>query len=340
MRILGIVVAAVWLWLGDRVAQAAACDTPATPLIQAICADGSARNAYAELERDVAEAIARLSPQGQTILKASQTRWRQRFAAACIGHLDASAHRNEWLDHQMQQCLESFLSARKSFLREQGQRAAGFILQPIDDDQDVYCEAGDSTNVISISRRTVRIDAPESAAINRWNKAQAEGVTGIVDISDDACERDGDSDESLTVDFADGDLVQVKSSYYQYFSDMPHAQWAESSRLELIEGGRAIGASDVFDDKTDWRNYVANRLFAEYLATVKTNHATAKQTLGDFRQIAEQTSFWSINGKALTYGFGPYDLDGYANANFEVAFTWKELRPYLRADLPLQPDFN
>lgn len=318
--------------------RADVCTPPGSTLVNAVCADDAAKTAYVDLIAQYQAALGRLSPEGKVILKSSQKKWERRFSAACTEHLNALAEDFGWPDHPLQHCLAEFTSSRASFLQDQGRKAGDFNLQDIDDDQDLYCSDTSSTNRISASQRTVRIDAPKSAAIDRWNDKQTKGTTGPVDIPNDACKDDGESDESVTVGFADGDFVQIVTSYYQYFNGMPHGQSGGSSSFELVAAAREVNASDIFKDGSGWQGFVSQRLYADYRRA--TTGADLESTEAEFKKIAEETFRWSIDKKTLTYGFGQYDLGGYADAIFDTSFTWRELRPYLRADLPFHPDFG
>jgi len=264
-----------------------------------------------------------------------------RFSVACIDRLPVvEAQHSDWNEHPLGHCLADFIAERASFLKEQGRKHGDFIWQQIDDNRDLYCSDPSSKNLIAITRTTVRIDSPSSKEINRRNQKWSEGMTGIVDIPDNACESDGTSNESLVVSFADGDLIQISTSYDQYFSGMPHGQSGGSSSLELIAGARELKASDIFKAGSGWQAFVAERLYSDYRKAIAESGHDPERTKMDFLKIAEETGYWSITQKDLTYGFGQYQLGGYAAALFETAFTWRELRSYLRADLPFHPDLN
>jgi hypothetical protein len=106
-----------------------------------------------------------------------------------------------------------------------------------------------------------------------------------------------------------------------------------TSSLESISTGRKYRADDFFKPGSGWQKFIAKRLFEESGSDETAN------TLTGFEANAEEVERWSIGAKELTYSFGPYELGCYACA-MQVKFTWKELRPYLRADLPFHPDFN
>jgi len=322
-------------------ARADFCEKADAPVLKAICADDSARTGYGELMAAFDEALGRLSPEGQAILTASESRWEARFSGACIDHLEVTrAHNEDWDDHPLQHCLSTFIDGRKSFLRDQGRKEGNFILQEIDDARDLYCDVGGSKNLLSITRSTVRIDAPRNDVIDKWNGQRMQEFSKSGDAADDACESDGTYEDTTGIRYADGDFIELASDYYHLETGMPHAQSRSDVQFELVAGSREIEASDLFEKGSGWQAYIAKRMYADYLSEVSQSGVSPRYTEPDFEKFAEETVRWEITAKTLEYVFGSYDLGGYADSNFATTFTWKELRPYLRGDLPFHPDFN
>jgi len=325
-------------------AAADACSSASTPLLNAICADPEAKTAYNDLEADFAAASRRLTSEGRAILDASEKKWELRFSAACIDHLDVTnAHHSSWLSQPMQHCLIETIVDRRRFLAEQGRRAGDYTWQTVEDIQESYCSNGNpesAKNFISISITHDRIDSPPTDATRRWNAANEKTAVPPQDIEADACKTDGTVDVGIGISYADGDFVQITDSGWQDYSEMPHPQSWRGTSLEIVSTGRKVQASDIFREDSGWQSFVGRRLFDDYMKQIEMSHSIPQHSEPDLEDRAADTNVWTMDDRTLTYDFGSYDLGGYADADFSTTFNWKELRRYLRSDLPFHPNFN
>jgi uncharacterized protein YecT (DUF1311 family) len=318
------------------------CAEPATPLLKAICTNPKAKLAYVDLSTHYQKALARLSPKGQAILIKSQQNWRDRSAEECLVSLDVwAARKGRFGEYTPGNCLIDSIADRRSFIEKQGYPEGAYIWQNIDFALDQYCrdDKGTSTDVVSIRRDSVRIDGPETAQTLRWNDQHKvdPDLKLFGDVLADPCTYKGTNEITISLVFTDGDFLNLRESDLSYFgSDRPESTYV-GSHLELISSGKVLTADDFFIRSDEWKKFAADRLFAQYLKGDPGDELGF--TAHDFEGPAAETANWIVDRHALHFNFGPYTLAGYSEDD-PPEITWRELRPYLRSDLPFHPDFN
>src|SRR5581483_8708871 len=150
---------------------------------------------------------------------------------------------------------------RRSFIEKQGYREGAYIWQDVDFALDQYCtdDKGVHTEVVSIRRASVRIDAPETAQTRIWNdhhKADANQKL-FGDVLADPCTYKGTSETTISLSFTDGDFVELRENDLSYFGDSPGSTY-DGSHLELISSGRVLTADDFFIQSDEWQKFVAD----------------------------------------------------------------------------------
>ena len=312
------------------------CGNVGSPLSEVICADSDARAAYAQFMQSYKSALKRLSGEGQAILKASQVQWDERVTATCIAFPE-TLHKTlpGWQSNPIT-CIRDEIDQRESFLDAQGRRIGGYLWQIVDLDLDLYCLNSDddtAPNKFQLSWAWPRIDAPSSALTSQWNLVHALDRKKIeADVrSADPCDGGGYSRHEIVPVYGQGDFVNLLDS--ETWSGVAHGMENATFSLELISTNRHLRAEDFFRPGSGWQKFIADRLFREAGAKESENsHAS-------FEKYAGETERWIVDRRTLTYRFGPYELGGYLST-MSTTFTWKELRPYLRSNLPFHPDFK
>jgi hypothetical protein len=107
--------------------------------------------------------------------------------------------------------------------------------------------------------------------------------------------------------------------------------------LELVSSGKRLGAADFFTDGSGWESFISKRAYADYLASLKERGESATRTEADYLAGVTDIDHWRTDEKTFTYEFAPADIEDFGSS---TSFSWKELRPYLRDDLPFRPDFD
>jgi hypothetical protein len=304
--------------------------------MEAICADQNAQNLLVTMLAEYDGALSRLSSEGKAILGESQQRWEERVAATCITFPNELRKVLPNWNSSPAGCFRDELQRRINFIAEQGKGLGGFVWQQIDRAEDLYCLSGKDERGINLYQLTwtwPRIDAPSSGAMQRWNEAHQISSHDIEHDRKDAdpCDLGGYHNRGIAPIFVKGDLINIE--YTEDWSGLAHGTYAISSSIESVSTGKSFDAEDFFKAGSGWQKFIAQRLFAE------SGSDEAENSLSGFEQSAAEVERWTVDEKTLTYSFDPYELGGYLSA-METVFTWKELRPYLRDDLPFQPDFN
>lgn len=340
-----------------------ACVAAKASLGKAICDIAIVQKTYGEIRAAYEAALTRLSPEGQSFLKQDQEAWETRTKAACVDHPKiAQSHAGDFIDMSVipeevardgalggatptNFCLFEAYRDRKSYLSFQPAQQGAFIFQTVDLRRDAYCDSDPAAadNRLSFERSIWRIDAPINEAARHWNARHANLPA---EEQHDACAHDGRVVREAYVTFAQGDFVALLSRELVLYYDKSHDYiWGQPTygkqvvhmAFEQVSTGRRLGAADFFVPESGWESFVGKRAYAEYLAALKDGGATARRSEADYIAQAGDVDHWSIDAKTFACEFPPTDADDFGSA---TTFTWSELRPYLRDDLPFQPDFN
>ena len=367
MRAIGIVATAMWACFGSYTAIAEDCEARTTPWIKAICADVFTQTSYDKVLTTYSKALSQLSQDGQRFLRMDQDRWEARTRASCLDHPAIYlSHKGDELPPQpatkqedgtyrdapinggtTSLCLWEQFLGRAASLSVSLVHKDGFIWQDVNLSYDTYCSSGHgaTNNRISFELSAVRIEAPDNEATRAWNARHDPEVALALAESPDACAHDGLVLRWLAVTFSQGDFLELLTQdlvmYYEgqnySFGPPRYGKQTERVALELLSSGRTLAANDFFVQGSGWEGFIAKRAYADYLSGLKENDRKPILTEADYIAAAADIDHWRIDEKTLTYEFVVTDLADFGSS---TSFTWKELRPYLRNDLPFQPGFR
>jgi uncharacterized protein len=125
-----------------------------------------------------------------------------------------------------------------------------------------------------------------------------------------------------------GRFVTLARSEDEYTAGAAHPNHdATLVTFDLVQG-RPVGPDEVLTADPGLRmillGVLARRLSPEGEVDAKA-----------LSESAFTPGHWAFTGEGARVHFSPYELAGYAQGDFEAAFTWEELRPYLRPGSPL-----
>jgi len=112
-------------------------------------------------------------------------------------------------------------------------------------------------------------------------------------------------------------LISVKFTHHWYTQEAAaHHGYLETGSISwLLEDKRELEASDLFDDKTDWQNKLAELAGKK----VKFYH--------ELTNMITSPSLWEISKNGLGY-LSFFNASGYGNDPI-ITIDWKTLDPYL-----------
>jgi uncharacterized protein YecT (DUF1311 family) len=303
------------------------CASAASPLEKLICSDPTLSQLDEQMAQAYAAKIESLSLSSRQTLKQGQRSWLRRVDAACA--LPAQSGSAEVTLELT--CVAEDYQNRTDKLR------ASWRVGPF---QFVFVESYDAFRIESddpdFNGKLVthevsypQIDAPRSPEAERWNKQIADwawDTYGWLVNGPDASPRETEFAIFAQVTFADTRLISVKNGVDWYIAGKPHRFLdIRHSNLWLMPE-KEFETSDLFNTATDWRSALASAAPAQI---------AEQQPDMDWTRVMEDQvadpSYWSISEDALLITFDRGDMHFFV----EVSVPWRELKPYLRPDLPL-----
>jgi hypothetical protein len=348
-------------WNTGVVSAADRCMKAETVLMQAVCNIEMVQELPERFHHTYSAALPRLSPEGQAILKLDQERWELRTKAACIDHPEITASHRDGDNKRMMlilhdgtavdpgpvnACLFEAFADRGAYLEAQPARHGDFLWQEVDFGRDAYCGSNLTAagNRLSLERSLWRIDSPVNEATRRWNAMHANPPS---EENADACAHDGQVAQYTTITFAQGDFVALQSiDRILYFKNSHDYAWGERPiygkqavhmAFVQVSTGRRLGATDFFVSGSGWESFIAKRAYANYLADMKARGETPQRSDAEYLAQAAEIDHWSVDSKSFAYELSATELGASGSS---TRFHWKELRRYLRDDLPFAPDFE
>ena len=99
----------------------------------------------------------------------------------------------------------------------------------------------------------------------------------------------------------------------------------------LLSTGQKLNAEQLFNSGSGWESFLSARAFN----AIELEQGPPEITRELIEGLVEEPETWTISADKLTITVDPDGTDSRTYGAIEVAFTWRELKPYLRADLPI-----
>ncbi|EWY41821.1 hypothetical protein N825_23550 [Skermanella stibiiresistens SB22] len=302
-----------------------------------ICGDGALSRLDEAMAAEYSRARAAVSEDGRRQLRDNQRSWLKYVSATCVGSKEAL------------QCLRDAYQDRRDGLGKVPVKMGPFTFIPVEsfgfEKAAVDDDGGMVTGWTIDLRRYPRIDAPATREAAAWNAAVAARSDATAQAprlsDDDAADESGiDAQESFDIHSASSDLISMSSEGYVYPHGAAHGTEGAQTSNHLLSMGRELEPADLFNPRSGWRGFLADRCFAGLSAQAEADGWTLDTPEpAALVATASDPKNWEITGAALTIRFSVYEVGPYSASMPKVAIPWADLKPYLAASpvLPIPP---
>jgi uncharacterized protein len=299
-----IIIALFGLLSTQAIAASFDCHKAASWLEKTVCSDPELSKLDEELAKAYHNALAGLSPEGQTETKQYQKQWLKEISSYSKAEL-----KREYTDAESG--LELIYEKRIKQLQESLIKFPDRIFRKVYIDHsitDKTCRIA----FIGIELEYPQIENPRDENEKFWNNFISKKANDNLKTSF-KCQ---DIYDEYAVTYSNKHLISVKFTHYWYTRGAAgHGDLETGSISWLLEDKRELEASDLFDDKTDWRNKIADLVAQKMkLNSELTNMITSPE-------------LWEISKNGLGY-LSFFNASGYGNAPI-ITIDWKTLAPYL-----------
>lgn len=315
---------AAWL---NTTAHAASfeCAAATQPIEQLICSDPDLSRLDDELGRAYKAYLSNFSEAARIKITQRQRSWLKAVRTVC----------GDWLKRGDKP------AARECLKQEYSDRLPG-LPETVNSDPYRFFYAGLEeavrmpADLASAAKTFVRhrmvypqIDAPESPDAARWNERIASLVKG--EFLDPGLEAELDTVD-LDVGFA---IVEALPGFIsgRSYVNYQTVGWAHPGSFAyavdfLMATGESVQPGDLFNDALPWRDALA-RISAEKMAD------DARYPFEASAIVDQVDSNWDISTDHLTVHVDFYQMKGGWRGGGTAEIPWRELKPYLRSDLPI-----
>lgn len=291
------------------------CHKAATWLEKTVCSNPELSKLDEELAKAYHDALASLSPEGQEETKQYQQQWLKEISPYCEARLKFK------FDDSTAECLEDTYKDRITQLQQ------SLIKFPDRIFRNVYIshsEADKTCPYVYVKKYLTypQIENPRDENEKFWNALiSKKAIDKFKEY--DACQQ---MDHIYAVSFSNKHLISFQGQTFWYTQGLPHGLAKRAFFNWLLEGKRELQATNLFDDKTDWRN----KLTALVAQKVKEKEAADKETYkiepGRLMDMVTSPSEWEISKNGLGFRFVEIYWRG---ASALITIDWKTLDPYL-----------
>jgi uncharacterized protein len=321
-----IIIALFGLLSTQATAASFDCKKAATWVEKIVCSDEVLSQFDDQLAKAYHEALTSLSPEGQKETKQYQKQWLKNLSPFC------KARAKFKFDDSTVKCLKNDYEGRIRALQQI------LIKFPDRSFRNVYVDAseidktcGDDNVYVDVGFVYPQIEIPRHENEKFWNNLVSQKANDH--INNHKKGEGGCADVSIVyiVGFSNRHLISYQDASSQYDHGAPHGYSVIYFFNWLLEDKRELKASDLFDDKTSWRNklvaLVAQKKKEQEAADKSIYRVPGEDLKSGLINIDKLTSSnnWMIAKDGLVLR-----LDAW-NSSHSVLFTidWKTLDPYL-----------
>jgi hypothetical protein len=289
------------------------CNKAASWLEKTVCSDPELSKLDEQLGKAYQDALASLSPEGQEETKQYQRQWLKQLPGCqsdgCLE--DSYKERIEQLQHSLIKFPDwTFRNVHVSHSKAAKKCPNLFIKQEVTYPQ---------------------IENPRDENEKIWNNLISKKASDDLEnptCGPTGCESDCvDIDATITISFNSKYLISCRDEQWWHGHGAAHGYTNGAIFNWLLEAKRELQASDLFDDKTDWRiklaALVSQKLKEQGVADKKSYEINPTYLMNDVTFPGQ----WVISSDGLGIQFGEYEL-GYRTSPL-IKIDWKTLDPYL-----------
>jgi uncharacterized protein len=315
---------AITLFLHPVEAASFNCGKAERVLEKIICADPALSKLDEEMAAAYKAALLKLDSEAGDVIRSEQQAWLKYLVAYC-----SATDRAGWTTAE---CIDMEYTRRIQDLDKVLSIQAGYTFLQRSEYQVIKIEADPEGRWPAETGRHYlsypQIIAPSSADTRRWNEDIQEWARSV---ASEWAEMDDNPQVyiSAVARASLSDLVSIeKSVSWMGAAHLWGRSWFENT---LVSSGKELNAARIFEDGTGWKTYLADRAF-----NAITPEPGQLQIDREFIQVLTvEPEAWIISPDTLTIRIDPDGDDGRQYGATEVVYSWRELKPYLRSDLPI-----
>jgi uncharacterized protein len=225
------------------------CHKATTWLEKTVCSDPELSQLDDQLAKAYHDALASLSPEGQEETKQYQRRWLKEISPHC------EARAKVRLEHSTAKCLQGNYERRIKALQQILTKFPDRIFRKVYIDHSKIDTTCDYNALVELGLLYPQIENPRDKNEKFWNSfISQKAIDGFKSEENAECT---DISDIYVVSFSNKHLISCDNSDYMYDHGLLHGIAGGSFLNWLLETRRELQASDLFDDKTDWRNKLA-----------------------------------------------------------------------------------
>jgi len=322
------VLLAAGLWFAALVQPTAAasfdCELAKQPLEELICGDPDLSALDDKLAATYKATLAKLDAQSTQTIKTSQRAWLKFLRGYC-----EATDRASWTTAE---CVEMEYETRISDLSDTLTVQSGFTILQVAESQVIKIEAGPTYPAETGHHHIVysQIISPQTPETARWN--QVNQTWARTERMDE--EQNPHVEVSAIIRATLPNFVSVeKSVYWMGAAHMWGLYWNENT---LLPTGEELKADRIFKADSGWQSFLAARAFEN----IEPQPGDLEVTPGLIENLVQEPESWTIAADTLTVNVDPDSSYGRGYPDTDVVYAWRDLKPYLRSDLPIKLNLN
>lgn len=294
------------------------CASATQPVEKLICSDPLLSTLDEQLASSYATASAGLDSAGVSLLKSSQRAWLKGLRATCKADApDAAA------------CLQTAYRDRIEELSRKLTVLGPYVLTIATRSWTETLAEDCGQDPLQRSLSFPRFLEPLSTDQRNWNAEIAASVERDVNdwlSGDMLCTTEFSYDVTATA--AERGFISMRTDVV--WMGATHSWSSTSTENRLIASGKNLAAEDIFDSSKPWREELAR------IATEKMlPDARYPFKAGSITDLVDDVGSWEVSPEMLIVHVDFYQMSGGWSGTGTAEIPWKELKTFLRPDLPL-----
>lgn len=297
------------------------CDTAKSSIEKAVCADSALSALDSDISASYNDAMKRLSPKGQTILKDGQRQWLRFVRDRCMNLTSLK---------DVDFCLTSQYKDRLKDLSQAAMSIGPYMFSRSD-----YFSASnhdESGRPFEIHAGAPRIDAPLSPMTERWNSEMSKQAKSAIGRGCDG--QWGDEYFNYDRVYASAKAISIRTTGWEYCHGTPNGHGGTSSTTDITQPRfRPLETSDLFNPASAWEDYLTQRSYEVFERKAEGTEIDRDRV----EDAATEIRNWTLTQDGLLITFAPYTVLSYAFGTTEVIISWRDLRSFLAPNAPISP---
>jgi uncharacterized protein len=314
-----IIIALFGLLSTQAVAASFDCNKAASWLEKTVCSNPELSKLDEQLAKAYRDALASLSPEGQKETKQYQRQWLKELSSYGIAKRKVGFSEGDKAGNLS--LLKSFYKKRIEQLQQSLIKFPGRIFRNVHVD---HSKTDRTCPYVFVKKELTypQIENPGDENEKFWNNFIAKKAVDKFKEYD-LCQ---DMDHEYEVSFSNRHLISFQGQLYWYTQGLPHGLGGRFFFNWLLEPKRELKASDLFNDKTDWRNKLTELVAQKVKEQEAADEATYEIGPDGLEAMVTSPDEWEISKEGLGFRFIEQDWRG---PTALITIGWKTLDPYV-----------